>query len=135
MLPDVGNTAPEIVSIPNILGPNQSTSYSASITLYANYSASDIDSESTEVYDIELDGNGFVVGAEYRWYRNGELVSVLTGPTVSPAYLTKGDKWKVSVRPRDRYGDYGVWVTSQEVEISNSWPQVASFSSMKTRVR
>jgi hypothetical protein len=123
----IGNTPPLIIGNPNILGPNQSTSYSVATTLYANYSAADIDNESTSIYDIELDENGFVLGAEYRWFKNGELVADLTGPTVAPSYLTKGDTWKISVRPRDRYGAFGTWVNSSEIEIGNSWPLITSF--------
>jgi hypothetical protein len=124
---NVGNTAPEILGTPNILGPNQSTSYSAATTLYANYSVFDIDSGSAEVYNVETDENGFVVGAEYRWFRDGKLVSGLTGLTVASIYLSKGEMWKFSVRPRDRYGDFGMWVNSTEIEIGNSWPQINSF--------
>jgi hypothetical protein len=124
----VGNTAPEIIGNPNILGPNQSLVYSAANPLYVNYSAQDIDNDSSDIYDIELDSNGLVVGAEYRWYCNNVLVSGLTSYVVSFEYLTKGEKWIVSVRPRDRYGAFGAWVNSSEIEIGNSWPEVVSLS-------
>jgi hypothetical protein len=124
----VGNTAPELVGAPNILGPNDTTTYSAVTPLHANYSAWDIDGASGDpIYDIEV-VDGWVVGAEYRWYKNGQKVAALTNPTVSTSYLYEGDDWIVSVRPRDRYGSFGPWVNSTSIEIGNSWPMITSFT-------
>ncbi|MFX1512313.1 MAG: hypothetical protein ACFFCQ_06990, partial [Promethearchaeota archaeon] len=120
----VGNTAPEIVGIPVILGTNFTTMYTVTTTLHVNYSIYDTDSgESDEVYDVEF-VDGLVVGAEYRWYRNDELQFDLRGPTVDSSYLNEGDEWKASVRPRDRYGSFGAWVNSTIIEIGNSWPRI-----------
>jgi hypothetical protein len=96
----VGNTAPSIVGIPFIYSLNGTAMYSAFLPLYINYTAQDIDNDSIDAYDIEIDENGLVVGAEYRWYRNNLLIIELTGPTVSPEYLVKGDKWIASIRPQ-----------------------------------
>jgi hypothetical protein len=124
----IGNTAPSIVGTPNIYSVNGTSMYSAFSPLFINYTTQDIDNESINVYDIEIDENGLVVGAEYLWYRNNILIVELTESTVSLEYLVKGDKWIASVRPRDRYGAFGDWVNSSEIEIGNTWPQIITFT-------
>ncbi len=119
----IGNAIPEIIGVPRILGVNESSIYIASTPLSVNYTAEDRD-HPLFIYDIEVDGNGLVVGSSYRWYRNGIIVEELTGSTVSVDYLVKGDYWIVSVRPRDRYGDYGYWVNSSQIIIGNTPPNI-----------
>ena len=52
----------------------------------------------------------------------------LTEIFVSANYLHRGDLWKASVRPRDRYGDFGVWMNSTPIIIEGSAPRILSFS-------
>ncbi len=129
----VGNSAPTLDDAPNILGPNDSTSFTAGFPIYVNYSASDPDhGEADAIYDIELDGDGYVVGAEYQWYRNDLLVATLTGPTVPTDYLSKGDNWMVRVKPRDRYGYFGDWINSSLIVIANSNPEISGVEFITT---
>jgi len=122
----VGNTPPELVAPPNILGANNSTFYSPRIPLYVNYSAKDIDSgEGLDIFDIEVE-NGLVVHAQYRWYRNGILIDELQNHYVESRYVTKGDVWIVSVCPRDRRLDHGSWVNSSAIIIGNGYPTVTN---------
>ncbi|MFX0209214.1 MAG: hypothetical protein ACFFDT_24735, partial [Candidatus Hodarchaeota archaeon] len=123
----VGNAFPEIVGIPTVLGYNGSQIYYAATSISINYSTIDLDSPQY-VYDIEIDENGWVVGANYRWYRNYELISGLTEPIVPFYHLSKGETWIASIRPRDRYGDYGAWVNSTPISIGNTPPEIVSFS-------
>ncbi|MHA2316242.1 MAG: DUF2341 domain-containing protein [Candidatus Hodarchaeales archaeon] len=124
----IGNANPTISGVPNILGPDNTTDFYASDELHLNYSASDPDfGESSSLYNIDYDGNGYVIGAEYRWYRKGILVSELTTPIVPITYLVRGDEWKASVRPRDRFGDFGSWVNSTVITITNSLPLISEF--------
>ncbi|MHA2156789.1 MAG: hypothetical protein ACXABU_15710 [Candidatus Hodarchaeales archaeon] len=121
----IGNAIPEIIGVPIILGFNDSSIYFAAAPLSVNYTAQDLD-HPLFIYDIEVDSNDLVVGSNYRWYRNGSIVSDLTGPTASTDYLTKGDIWRVSVRVRDRYGDFGSWVNSSPINIGNTPPEISS---------
>ncbi len=124
----IGNAIPTISGQPNILGPDNSTDFYASDELHFNYTATDPDfSESSALYNIDYDLDGYVVGAKYRWYRNGILVSELNTPIVPIAYLVRGDEWKASVKPRDRFGDFGSWVNSTVIIITNSRPLISEF--------
>ncbi len=122
----VGNTPPELVAPPNILGANNCTFYPPGTPLYVNYSAKDIDGEeSLDIFDIEVE-NGLVVHAQYRWYRNGMLVDELQNHYVEARYVTKGDVWIVSVCPRDRQLDHGSWVNSSAIIIGNGCPMATN---------
>lgn len=125
----IGNAAPTIVGSPYIHGPNNITTiFYASKPLYVNYTALDPDfGESSDLYNIEYDVNGLVSDAEYKWFRNGTLVKELTSFFVPISYLSRGDIWNVSVRPRDRWGDFGNWVTSLQIIINNSPPVITEF--------
>ncbi len=125
----VGNAAPTIEGLPYIHGPNNITApYYASKPLYVNYTALDPDfGESSDLYNIEYDVNGLVSDAEYRWFRNGTLITELTSFYVPISYLSRGDVWNVSVRPSDRWGDFGGWVTSLPIIINNSPPIITEF--------
>ena len=122
----VGNSAPTINCTPNILGPNGSSSFTAAFPLYANYSAYDPD-EGIVGYDLNIDENGYVEDAEYRWYRNDELVSSITDPIVPISYLFRNDNWTFGVRARDIYGDFGEWKNSTKITIGNSLPEILRF--------
>lgn len=122
----VGNSFPVINCTPNILGPNSSSSFTAVSTLYANYSAYDPD-EGIVGYDLNIDENGYVEDAEYRWYRNGVLLSALNDPIVPISYLFRNDNWTFGVRPRDIYGDFGEWKNSTKITIGNSRPEILRF--------
>ncbi|MHA2032890.1 MAG: hypothetical protein ACW99Q_26270, partial [Candidatus Kariarchaeaceae archaeon] len=129
----IGNAIPAILGQPNILGPDNTTDFFASDELHINYSATDPDfGESSALYNIDYDIDGYVVGAEYRWYRNDILISELNTPTVPITYLVRGDQWKASVKPRDRYGDFGPWVNSTEIIITNSFPLISEFHSVNS---
>jgi hypothetical protein len=123
----VGNAIPSIKGSPNILGFNESSIYFAAAPLAVNYTAEDLDSP-LFIYDIDVDENGLVVGSNYRWYKNGMIISDLTGPTVSSEYLSKGDEWIVSVQPRDRYSALGSWENSSPIIIGNTPPEIMSFA-------
>ncbi|MHA2033151.1 MAG: hypothetical protein ACW99Q_27600, partial [Candidatus Kariarchaeaceae archaeon] len=125
----VGNSLPQIVGPPIIVGPNQTLSFSVNTELYANYNASDPDGiiDNNAIYDIEL-SNNLVVGAQYLWYKNGVLQSGLTNHFVPIEYLSRDDTWFVSVRPRDRYGSFGNWINSSSVLISNSIPLITQIT-------
>ncbi len=124
----VGNSPPELSTTPNILDSNDTTIFSAISSLHVNYTVTDVDhGESDEVYDIEVI-DGLTVGAEYRWYRNDELKTMLDGPLVDSSYIHEGEIWMVSTRPRDRYGDFGNWVNSSPIVIGNSAPSILGFS-------
>ncbi|MHA1989439.1 MAG: hypothetical protein ACW98A_00650 [Candidatus Hodarchaeales archaeon] len=125
----VGNSLPQILGTPLIEGPNQTFSFSVNTPLYAVYNASDPDGtiDSNTIYDIELSIN-LVVGAQYRWYKNGVLQNGLTDYFVPISYLSRDDIWFVSVRPRDRYGSFGDWANSSSVLISNSLPLITQFN-------
>ncbi len=124
----IGNAIPTILGKPNILGPDNTTDFYAFDELHINYSAIDPDvGESSALYNIDYDFDGYVVGAEYRWYRNDILISELNTPIVPITYLVRGDQWKASVKPRDRYGDFGSWVNSTPITITNSRPFISEF--------
>ncbi|MHA2138965.1 MAG: DUF2341 domain-containing protein [Candidatus Hodarchaeales archaeon] len=124
----IGNAIPTISGQPNILGPENTTDFYASDELHLNYTATDPDfGESSPLYNIDYDPDGYVVGAEYRWYRNGNKVSELNTHIVPIAYLVRGDEWKASVKPRDRFGDFGPWVNSTVIIITNSRPLISEF--------
>ncbi len=123
----IGNAKPTIIGLPNIVGFNDSAIYFAAVSLSVNYTAQDLD-HPFFIYDIDVDENGLVVGSNYRWYKNGQIMSDLTGPIVLPFYLSKGDLWMVSVQPKDRYGDLGSWINSSEILIGNTPPEILSFS-------
>jgi hypothetical protein len=117
----VGNSAPELVGPPVIMNSNGSTSISASLSLKVTYTVFDPDhGESDPIYDIEIDQNGYVIGAKYRWYKNGALIHELIDSYVEKRFLQKGDMWICSVQPRDRYGTFGSWVNSTEIIINNA---------------
>jgi hypothetical protein len=119
-LRSVGNSAPYIAGVPLILDQNGTENFVVNSSLNAQYTVSDPDSgESDAIYDIEIQ-NGLVIGAEYQWYRNDELLSFLIGPTVSSQHLSSGDTWILSIRPRDKYGDFGPWINSSTITIGNS---------------
>ena len=120
-LRSVGNSAPFISGIPLILDQDGTEHFAVNSSLNAKYIAVDPDSnESKEIYDIEVDENGLVIGAEYHWYKNGVLNSTFVGSMVSSQYLISGDTWTLSVRPKDRYGDFGPWINSSTITIGNS---------------
>ncbi|MFX0088247.1 MAG: hypothetical protein ACFFAU_21510, partial [Candidatus Hodarchaeota archaeon] len=123
----VGNSIPLLIAPPNILGFNESSIYFAAVPLSVNYTVIDLDSP-LFIYDIDVDENGLVIGSNYRWYKDGALVSDITGPTVSIDHLSKGDEWIVSVQPRDRYGDLGSWENSSPIIIGNTPPEIISFA-------
>ncbi|MFX1285665.1 MAG: hypothetical protein ACFFB5_18640 [Promethearchaeota archaeon] len=125
----IDNAAPTIDGSPYIHGPNNITTiFYASKVLYVNYTTLDPDSgESNALYDIEYDENGLVTDAEYKWFRNGTLVEEISSFFVPISYLSRGDIWNVSVRPRDRWGDFGDWVTSPAIIINNSPPIITEF--------
>ncbi|MHA2169982.1 MAG: DUF2341 domain-containing protein [Candidatus Kariarchaeaceae archaeon] len=132
----IGNAIPTILGQPNILGPNNSTDFYASGQLHVNYSAVDGDlGESSALYNIDYDLDGYIIGAEYLWYRNNTLLSELNTPNVPISYLNKGDSWKVSVRPRDRFGDYGSWKTSSSILIINTPPIIIDINPINTITR
>ncbi|WP_455141422.1 DUF2341 domain-containing protein [Candidatus Hodarchaeum mangrovi] len=132
----IGNAIPQVQGQPNILAPNNSTIYYASGKLSLNYSAYDADfGESSSLYNLDFDLEGYVVGAQYRWYRNGILMSDLTTPTVSVNYLARGQIWKAGVRIRDRFGSYSKWVNSSSILIINSLPYITSFQVLNPNVR
>ncbi|MFX0123086.1 MAG: hypothetical protein ACFFAE_05570 [Candidatus Hodarchaeota archaeon] len=129
----VGNSAPELISEPVILDSNGELNFTVTTFLHVNYSALDIDQgESNPVYGILqieglVEGSNIVVGSDYRWYRNGELIPGLTNPYVDPSYLYKEDTWIVSVRPRDLSGATGNWVNSSIIIIGNTPPVIQGF--------
>ncbi|MFW9905261.1 MAG: hypothetical protein ACFFFH_13055 [Candidatus Thorarchaeota archaeon] len=125
----VGNSAPELISEPIILDSNGEMNFIVTaLFLHVNYSALDIDQdEGSQVYGIEqieglVEGTNIVVGSDYKWYRNGNLVPELTNPYIDSSYLNKGDTWLVSVRPKDLAGAAGNWVNSSIIIISNTPP-------------
>ncbi|PWI47618.1 hypothetical protein CEE45_10655 [Candidatus Heimdallarchaeota archaeon B3_Heim] len=120
----IGSSTPTIVGEPLIVGPNQSLNYKADSPLIVNYTASDPDHGENTDYDIELDSDGYVIGALYEWYRNDVLVSAITGHTVPVDYLKKGDTWLVRVKPRDKRSTYGTWENSSTITIQNGNPEV-----------
>ena len=126
----VGNSAPELTSIPVILDSNGEMNFAVTSYLHVNYSALDIDQgESYSLYGIEqitgfVEGTSIVTGSDYLWYRNGEIIPGLTDPYVDPSYLTKGDYWLVSIRPRDLSGAAGSWVNSSIIIIGNTPPTI-----------
>jgi len=122
----VGNAIPTMIGTPNILGFNKSSIYIAAAPLSVNYTAEDLD-HPIYIYDIDIDENGLVVGSNYRWYKNGNIMSDLINPTVPSYYLSKGDTWIASVQLRDRYGDLGSWVNSSTITIGNTPPEIISF--------
>ncbi len=124
----VGNSAPYLIGNPNIFNPQGGPNFTASAFLKVNYTATDPDQGENPSYEIELDSNGYVIGSNYRWYRNNQLI--FSGPdwiVVDPQYLTKGDIWIVSVQPRDGWRTFGAWVNSSEIEILNTRPEVRSY--------
>ncbi|MHA2101756.1 MAG: hypothetical protein ACW99A_24170, partial [Candidatus Kariarchaeaceae archaeon] len=125
----IGNTAPELSSIPIILNSNDNQNFTVTTALRVNFSAFDIDhGESNLLYDIEI-VNNLVVGSEYRWYRNNQTMVDLQGPSINDySYLNKGDTWIVSVRPRDRFGDFGSWMNSSAITIKNTPPSIIGFT-------
>jgi hypothetical protein len=145
----VGDTAPQInttLGYPTVLAdhPDGSTLYTASYSLYVNYSTLvyDIDSgETSSIFDISLFNNDdiqyysidYVTGAQYRWYKFNtgtglfELQISLIDMIVDSYYLQRDDEWMVSVRPCDNYGYYGDWVNSTSIIIGNSYPQILGF--------
>ncbi|MFX1513316.1 MAG: hypothetical protein ACFFCQ_12080, partial [Promethearchaeota archaeon] len=123
----VGDSAPVIIGTPSIIGPNGSIVFNATSPLYANYTAFDIDQgESEERYTLEFFA-GLVIGAEYKWYKNGELTQIITS-YVDTQYLKEGDTWKLSVRVRDRYGLPSAWYNSSVIIIENSKPVILDIS-------
>lgn len=124
----VGNTAPIITGIPII--ETNDIEITSTTPLYANYSAYDRDGNDTEglaQFDLELvlvNGYWVVVGAEYQWYKNGELQPSLDDPFVDYQYLSKDDIWMVRIRIQDRYGTFSGWYNSTEVLIGNSVPVI-----------
>ena len=132
----IGNAVPQIQGQPNILAPNNSTIYYASGKLSLNYSAYDADfGESSSLYYLDFDIEGYVIGTQYLWYRNGILMSDLNTPTVPATYLARGQIWKASVRIRDRFGSYSNWVNSSSILIINSLPYITSFQILNPSVR
>ncbi len=64
-------------------------------------------------------------GTEIRWYRNKSLEPAFNDQILVPnSYMTRGDKWYVTVRPSDGM-DYGGIIESTEVTIGN-FPPMAS---------
>ncbi|MFW9777439.1 MAG: DUF2341 domain-containing protein [Candidatus Heimdallarchaeota archaeon] len=145
VLVQVGNTAPLIntsLGSPEILSdhPNGTSIFNAITSIYVNYSdfVIDIDSgESDPVFDVDFEPNYDVlyvpgvtknIGAQYRWYKFNkgsgiwELQFGLTTAYVDSFFLHRGEEWKCSVRPRDLYGDEGMWVNSTTITIGNSYP-------------
>ncbi len=124
----VGNSAPELISEPVILDSNGEMVFIATTFLHVSYSALDIDQgESNPLYGIEqieglVEGSSIVVGSDYRWYKNGELIPELINPYVDPSYLMKDDTWIVSICPRDLSGLRGKWVNSSAIIIINTPP-------------
>ncbi|MHA2332664.1 MAG: DUF2341 domain-containing protein, partial [Candidatus Hodarchaeales archaeon] len=126
----VGNTAPVLIGDPVIVNATGGSTYQAGNPLHVNYTAFDRDGNETSPnnpYDILLIlDNGFtlVFGADYRWYKNGLLQLSITGATVDPSLLFKGDSWMVNVSISDRYGTYSTWYQSSSIAISNSPPEI-----------
>jgi hypothetical protein len=111
----IGNSAPELVSQPNILNSDGFSAFFVNKDLMVNFTAMDPDQpDSDPIYWVDLDNFG------YRWYQNGVLRSDLTRSIVLSTNLNKDDKWIVSVQPVDRFGDQGSWVNSSEITILNS---------------
>jgi hypothetical protein len=149
----VGNTAPYIdtnIGYPEILSdhPNGTELYNAITPIYVNYTdlVKDIDIDSgNSLYYADFDINTNVqyatvyknIGAQYRWYKYNtglgkwELQAELTQPYVSAFYLEKDDEWKVSIRPRDQYGFFGIWTNSTSLIIGNSYPVINGFTWLK----
>ncbi|MFX0014823.1 MAG: hypothetical protein ACFFB2_00520 [Promethearchaeota archaeon] len=123
----IGNAIPQIIGSPEILGFNGSSIYFAAVPLYVNYTAEDLDSP-IYIYDIEIDENGLVSNSNYKWYKDGDIVSELTGPTVPTYYLSKGDTWIVSVQIKDRFNDVSFWKNSSTIVIGNTPPEIGSFT-------
>jgi hypothetical protein len=126
----VENTVPEITGTPIIFDiNNENVSFFTNSTLFIRYNASDLDGilDGNNLYDIELDGDGLVFAAKYRWYKNGVLQTSLTSPFVPSEFLFKGDIWIASVSPRDRFGGFGIWVNSTSVIITNVRPEIRNF--------
>ncbi|MFX0181445.1 MAG: DUF2341 domain-containing protein [Candidatus Hodarchaeota archaeon] len=132
----VGNAAPQInttLGLPEILSdhPNGTFIYTEAYSIYVNYSylVVDIDNfdDSENKYHIRIDENGLVVGTEYRWYRNGKIISDLINKhSISYDYLSKGDIWIVGVSPKDLWGDAGFWVNSSPIIIGNGRPTICN---------
>ncbi|MFX1508456.1 MAG: hypothetical protein ACFFDC_20440, partial [Promethearchaeota archaeon] len=114
----VTNSAPYIIGVPLILDQNGTENFLVNSSLNAEYTAVDPDGDAPP-YGIKIE-NGVVIGAEYQWYRNGEKLAFLIGPTVSSQHLTAGDTWILSVKPVDLFGDPGPWVNSSTITIGNS---------------
>ncbi|MHA2174720.1 MAG: hypothetical protein ACXAB2_02315 [Candidatus Hodarchaeales archaeon] len=120
---EVGNSAPELPSSPNILNKDRVAYFTVTTELIVNYSVFDLDETEANylVYGIDPDVNGHVEGTLYRWFRNGALFfEGIDLVKVDISFLQKGQIWKVSVRPRDNFGTYGVWRNSSEILILNS---------------
>ncbi|MFW9854565.1 MAG: DUF2341 domain-containing protein [Candidatus Thorarchaeota archaeon] len=133
----VGDSVPIVNGIPNLIGSNGTLTVSSTTTLYINYSVTDLDSgESDQIFDVEYDANNYIIGSRYRWYRYNNISSEwelqigLTSYSIDPFYLNRGDRWKGSIRPRDKYGSYGNWANSTDIVIGNSYPVVNGFNWM-----
>ncbi|MFW9996311.1 MAG: hypothetical protein ACFFD4_29990 [Candidatus Odinarchaeota archaeon] len=142
----VGNSDPVLRTLPEIIGLGGRTDYLASNPLYVNYAAitntNDNDSiddpTNVSIYTLDfitIDGFSLVSDAKYEWYRNGFLVTGLTGPSVNPQELFKDDTWKVRVKIIDRYGGESIWYESASITINNSIPEILSISWSTTNPR
>ncbi|MHA2304713.1 MAG: hypothetical protein ACXACU_04910, partial [Candidatus Hodarchaeales archaeon] len=84
-------------------------------TLYLQYS----------FYDRDGDSEG---DSEIRWYKNRVLQSSHNDSRQIPAsYLTKNDRWFVTVKPKDEQ-DFGIKQTSVNITILNVPPRVYNYS-------
>ncbi|MFX0124995.1 MAG: hypothetical protein ACFFAE_15290, partial [Candidatus Hodarchaeota archaeon] len=142
----VGNAIPQIsttLGLPEILSDHPEGTdkyYISNLNLiYVNYSkiVVDIDAEENLAFNIIEEENHDVIyakvykitGAEYRWYKynfmlnNWELQENLTSSFIRAADLKKGERWIVSVRPKDTY-NFGAWVNSSSITIANSYPRI-----------
>lgn len=70
------------------------------------------------------DPNGDEVNYVYQWYRDGILMSSLTGPQVSETVTLRDELWKVEVRATD--GELEGEAASASVKILNTPPTLSS---------